>query len=376
MVGAGLAVVLDDEDRRVLPPLGVRDRVHHLADGEVTIGDHGARGHRAAGVVAREPHHVEVRGPVLLEVLLPHLVAVEVRDREVERRRAVVRDRVERRDHGVVVTLQFRGDQLGGVAVRVDTLGRAVVLLPRGGDGPALGVEELAIVAGRLARVQQVRPEETGALVAENVLLGVVAADVLAGAGLGVFRVVALHQPVVTLGRVGSDVIGVVVEAELPGQRVLVGRDRLAELGEGRITVALRHVAVDLVIGPVLLDQQEDVLDRRRVAEPLGHRDSLLVLSLRPLEVAARVPPAVLGEDRVGVGVDRLVVRQREPGERGGGAVRAVPCHRGGAGARLEGELGTSGVDAAGVGDDHLPADLRDVRRVVVGRQQADEVHG
>src|SRR6185369_1500102 len=99
-----------------------------------------------------------------------------------------------------------------------DALGRAVVLLP-GTGRLALGVLELAEVARRVARVLGGRPEEARALVAEHVLLGVVAALVLARRGLRVLGVVALHQPVVTLGGVGADVVGVVVETELPRQR-------------------------------------------------------------------------------------------------------------------------------------------------------------
>ena len=43
VVGAVLAVVLDHEDRRVLPVLAVRDLVDDLADGEVVVGDLGGR---------------------------------------------------------------------------------------------------------------------------------------------------------------------------------------------------------------------------------------------------------------------------------------------------------------------------------------------
>jgi hypothetical protein len=45
------------------------------------------------------------------------------------------------------------------------------------------------------------------------------------------------------------------------GQGVGVGRDLLAEEAEGRIAVALLEVAQDLVVGAVLADHVEDVLD-------------------------------------------------------------------------------------------------------------------
>ena len=52
--------------------------------------------------------------------------------------------------------------------------------------------------------------------------------------------------------------------------------------------------------------------------------------------------------------------------------MRAVTDRDRGALALVEGEVRAARVDAAGVGDDDLVADGRDVRRVVVRRQQAD----
>ena len=60
VVGAVLAVVLDDEDGGVLPVLAVRDRVDDLAQGEIVVGHPGLGVGRPAGVVAGEPDHVEV----------------------------------------------------------------------------------------------------------------------------------------------------------------------------------------------------------------------------------------------------------------------------------------------------------------------------
>src|SRR3954447_19567555 len=114
-------------------------------------------------------------GAVGLEVLLPDLVAVDVRDRLVERRRQVVGDGVQRPDHRAVVALQGGGGQLGRVAPVLDALDRAVVLLPRTGR-LALGELELPVVARGVAGVLDRRPQEARALVAQDVLLGVVAA--------------------------------------------------------------------------------------------------------------------------------------------------------------------------------------------------------
>ena len=147
----------------------------------------------------------------------------------------------------------------------------------------------------------------------QNVVLGIVAADVLPGAGLGVLRVVCLHQPVVPLGGVGADVVQVVVEAELLLQRMLVGCDSLAELRQRRVAVTSGVVAVDLVVGAVLLDDHEDVLDRGRVPETLWDGDRICLGSGCLLD-AVRAP-GVLGEDRRGVLADLLVVGQREAGQ-------------------------------------------------------------
>jgi len=63
-------------------------------------------------------------------------------------------------------------------------------------------------------------------------------------------------------------VIEVVEDPEGIGQGVGVRRDRGAELGQGGVAVALPDVAEFLVVGPVLPDDQEDVLDLGRAAEP------------------------------------------------------------------------------------------------------------
>src|SRR6185437_840972 len=327
---------------------------------------------RPAGVVAGEPDHVEVGGAVLLEVLLPDLGAVDVRDRQVERRRQRVGDRVQRRDRRAVVALQARGGQLGGVAAALDVLGRAVVLLPRAGR-LALHVLELAVVPGRRAGRLDRGPQEARALVAQHVLLGVIGALVLTRVRLGVLGVVALHQPVVALRRVGADVIHVVVEAELRGQRVLVRRGLLAELRERRVAVALAHVAEQLVVGAVLLHDQEDVLDRGRVTDAQRDRDGGRLVALGLLHVVPA--PAVLLEDGRGVARGVQVAREGEPGQRRGRAVRVVAGHRDGPRSLGGRDAGAAGVDAAGVGDDDLVADGGHVRRVVIRWQQADVAH-
>src|SRR4051812_17039089 len=61
MVGAVLGVVLDDEDRGVLPEARVRDGLDDLADGQVVAGDTGRwrvdTRAQAVGVIFRQRHH-------------------------------------------------------------------------------------------------------------------------------------------------------------------------------------------------------------------------------------------------------------------------------------------------------------------------------
>ena len=76
------------------------------------------------------------------------------------------------------------------------------------------------------------------------------------------------HRPFVAVGADLALDVEVVEQHELADQGVVVGRDRLGEQAEVRLAVALGHVAEDLVVGAVLLDDVDDVLDRRRARRP------------------------------------------------------------------------------------------------------------
>ena len=52
-------------------------------------------------------------------------------------------------------------------------------------------------------------------------------------------------------------------QAEAPGERVVVRRVGSRKEYEGCVAVALRHVAQHLVVRPILLDDVDDVLERR-----------------------------------------------------------------------------------------------------------------
>ena len=80
------------------------------------------------------------------------------------------------------------------------------------------------------------------------------------------------HRPFVAVGADLALDVEVVQQHELAGQGVVVGRDRLGKQAEVRIAVAFLHVAEDLVVGAVFLDDVDDVLDRRRLADLGGDR--------------------------------------------------------------------------------------------------------
>src|SRR5437867_49457 len=77
-----------------------------------------------------------------------------------------------------------------------------------------LGLQRLELAAGldRPADSPRTGSDAAGTPVDEGVVLGGVAALILARRGLGVLRVVRLHQPVVALGGVRADVVENVVE--------------------------------------------------------------------------------------------------------------------------------------------------------------------
>ena len=78
---------------------------------------------------------------------------------------------------------------------------------------------------------------------------------------------VGTHRPFVSIGADFAVHVEIVQEHELARQRVVIGRHALGEKAKLRLAVALGNVAENLVVGAVLLDDVDDVLDRRRVAD-------------------------------------------------------------------------------------------------------------
>jgi hypothetical protein len=73
--------------------------------------------------------------------------------------------------------------------------------------------------------------------------------------------------------RLVAGTIVVIEQRKLLGERMMIRRDIAPELHERGIAVALRHIAEHLIVGAVLLEDVEDVLDRRTLAQM--HRDGM-----------------------------------------------------------------------------------------------------
>src|SRR5262249_15701592 len=90
-------------------------------------------------------------------------------------------------------------------------------------------------------------------------------------------------------------------------ERVLVRSDLLPEHRQSGIAVPLPEVAENLVVGPVLLEHEDDVLDRRAVTDLDWHDTSRNRLRRRE---------AVVFRNLAGVLFELLAVGQRDRRER------------------------------------------------------------
>ena len=145
-----------------------------------------------------------------------------------------------------------------GVGAVLDELAVAAVA------DPLLGGLVPEVAAGRPGGLEQVPFRRIGDAAVAAVAERPDPLDEVAGVGP--------HRPFVPVGADLALDVEVVEQHELAGQGVVVGRDRLGEQADARLAVALGHVAEDLVVGAVLLDDVDDVLDRRGVADLRGDR--------------------------------------------------------------------------------------------------------
>ena len=196
----------------------------------------------------------------------------------------------------------------------LEPLGLRVPGVPVGRVGrQVVGVEDvLAEVLDADAGLLGSVPEEPVTLVGERVAAlrrvgAVEGAELLLDVVVGL----SLNDPVVAVGRERALVVEVVEVTEPRRQRVRVRRDLLAELGVGRVAVALAQVTEDLVVAAVLLDDHDDVLDRRVTAQMLrDHRRNRVVGAvIDRLDLI----PGVVTEDRLRArGEISAVARHRE----------------------------------------------------------------
>ncbi len=73
------------------------------------------------------------------------------------------------------------------------------------------------------------------------------------------------------VGAQDAAAIGVVQQREFADELVLVRRDARAEGAEAGVAVAFLHVAENLVVRTVLLDDVNDVLEHARLADTFGN---------------------------------------------------------------------------------------------------------
>ena len=157
------------------------------------------------------------------------------------------------------------------------------------------------------------------------------------------------HAPLVAVGADFALDVEVVEEDELPGEGMMVRRDALGEQAERRVAVPLRHVAEDLIVGPVFLDDIDHVGDgtgssgeeRDRMAVEFLRRVKLVRIRRLTGEGPLR-PGGELGRQLLAL-FGKLDERHR-PVEQPADVI-------GGGGLRIESR---PGAVAVGIGDDPL----------------------
>ena len=108
--------------------------------------------------------------------------------------------------------------------------------------------------------------------------------------------------------------VQIIEKEKLFGQAVLVGRHRTSENGESRIAVALWQVPKNLIVSAVLLDDINDMLDRRTHPHPIGQDGSSDRGRLGRAQ--ERIVVGSVGDDLPGVAADLAAeISQRERGD-------------------------------------------------------------
>ena len=109
-------------------------------------------------------------------------------------------------------------------------------------------------------------------------------------------------DPLVTIGRLAARVVEVVEEREaLSPAIVRVRRVFAAEHCQRAVAIAGGHVAQNLIVGAVFTNDEEHVLDQRRIADLVRKCDRLRILgasSSGRLDIFRQIPVVVLEDLR------------------------------------------------------------------------------
>ena len=281
MVPTGLRIVLDGQNEGLLPELAVTDRFNDATEGQVVVGN--ARGRRglacggATGVVvgqANEDHLREFtlgfKGLELAdEVIGPVLVGHRHVPTDVVRRRVRNQGRHHRpTGENHLVGLALPSPIAGQIGDETFLLGIA----PADGGGG-----ELAVIAQGLAVLEGIVPDEARRRIRQGIVLVFAHAVRVAAreSGEGLLHVIGgkgRGGPLMPVGAQNSGAVRIVQQGKVAGDLVQVGGDLLAEDAQVSAAITPGIVAEDLVVGPVLLDHINHVLEDTGLANALGNR--------------------------------------------------------------------------------------------------------
>ncbi len=132
-------------------------------------------------------------------------------------------------------------------------------------------VAELAEIADGFAVADGVVPNKTRRGIDERIAAAVTARP----AGEAALHVIRDHggiSPFMAIGAQDAAAVSVIQQHKIADELVFIRRHALAELNEVGIAVAFGHVAENLVVGTIFLDDVNDVLEHARLANALRHR--------------------------------------------------------------------------------------------------------
>src|SRR5206468_10696739 len=124
-------------------------------------------------------------------------------------------------------------------------------------------LHEFSVVAESQSFLKHLIPDETRAGIGHGIIAVVrITPAKSAEALLEVIGDIRLRTPLMAVRAEHTAAVEVVQQYKLLGESMVVGGDITAEMHEGRIPVSLRQISEDLVVGAVLLDDVEHVLEK------------------------------------------------------------------------------------------------------------------